>query len=245
MEKKQDPLQMGQHFLKDKETLKLVADSAELKKNDIVLEAGFGQGNLTRLLAERCNVIAVEADTSFTLDLPNVKVKYGNVLEIMPAMKFNKFVSNIPYHISEPLLKKLLIKKECTLIVMLVPDSFASLLLGDGKLGTLSKAVFNVEKLADVPASAFYPGPDTKSAVIRMVRKKEEEKDAIQKLLCSLLEQHDKKIKNALERHFEGKLTKRQVKEKLASAEETCRKGILAVPNESFPELLKALGAFG
>lgn len=241
---KQDPLQLGQHFLKDRETLELIVESAELKKHEVVFEIGFGQGNLTQLLAEKCRVIAVEADTSFTLDIPNVKVKYGNALELIKDAKFTKFVSNIPYHISEPLMKKLLIKKECTLVVMLVPDSFASLLLGEGKLGSLSNAVFKVEKLADVPKSAFYPEPDTDSAVVRLARKKDSERSPVELLLCSLLEQHDKKIKNALEKHFEGKLTKRQVKEKLAGSEKVLGKGILAVQNADFHTLLKALQSF-
>ena len=56
---------LGQHFLNDNNILKKIADSAELSKNDLVLEVGTGLGTLTKYLAEKAGqVVTVELDKS-------------------------------------------------------------------------------------------------------------------------------------------------------------------------------------
>ena len=236
-----DPLQLGQHFLHDDAILKKIVEAANLKQEDVVFEAGFGQGNLTRKLSPRCSVIAVELDETFTLDLPNVTVIHGNALDIFEIESFNKCVSNIAYHIAEPLLKKLMWKRDCEMAVLLVSASFAHKLTQPGKLGVLTQGIFSVETVTDVPKAAFYPPPDTKSSVIKLVRKSDEEKTPLQKALAALILQHDKKIKNALEKHFEGSITKRQVKEKLSSLGEVVNKGIFSLSEEQFKHLASVL----
>ena len=53
----------GQNFLIDLNLLNLLAKSAELNSNDVVLEIGTGMGSLTGLFAERAaQVITVEID---------------------------------------------------------------------------------------------------------------------------------------------------------------------------------------
>ena len=41
---------LGQHFLKSRFHLRLIAKSLEIKKDDIILEIGAGAGNLTKFL---------------------------------------------------------------------------------------------------------------------------------------------------------------------------------------------------
>jgi len=54
---------LGQHFLIDLNLMRLLIDSAQIRKNDIVLEVGCGTGSLTGGLAEKAaKVIAVEMD---------------------------------------------------------------------------------------------------------------------------------------------------------------------------------------
>jgi 16S rRNA (adenine1518-N6/adenine1519-N6)-dimethyltransferase len=60
-----DPVKksLGQHWLRDAETLNCIADAAELTPDDTVLEIGPGRGDLTRVLAARAGrVVAVEFD---------------------------------------------------------------------------------------------------------------------------------------------------------------------------------------
>ena len=54
---------LGQHFLKSERALNTIVESAEIKKGETVLEIGPGMGVLTeKLLASRCQVLAVEKD---------------------------------------------------------------------------------------------------------------------------------------------------------------------------------------
>ena len=54
----------GQNFLVDMSMLEKIVDSAEVTKDDIVLEIGPGIGTMTQALAERAGkVIAVELQT--------------------------------------------------------------------------------------------------------------------------------------------------------------------------------------
>jgi 16S rRNA (adenine1518-N6/adenine1519-N6)-dimethyltransferase len=53
----------GQHFLVDLNLMRVLADAAEIRPTDTVLEIGPGTGSLTELLAERAGrVVAVEID---------------------------------------------------------------------------------------------------------------------------------------------------------------------------------------
>jgi 16S rRNA (adenine1518-N6/adenine1519-N6)-dimethyltransferase len=54
---------LGQHFLIDLNLMRLLIDSANIRKDDIVLEVGCGTGSMTEALAEKAGrIIAVELD---------------------------------------------------------------------------------------------------------------------------------------------------------------------------------------
>jgi 16S rRNA (adenine1518-N6/adenine1519-N6)-dimethyltransferase len=54
---------LGQHFLVDLNLMRLLVDSAQLSRDDVVLEVGCGTGSLTQALAEQAGaVVAVEID---------------------------------------------------------------------------------------------------------------------------------------------------------------------------------------
>lgn len=107
---------LGQHLMHNKRLLKEMVDSAKIGKQDIVLELGAGKGDLTEILTQRAKkVIAVELDHKFVKTLekkmtnsPNVTIIHQDILKIyLPKEKF-MVVSNIPYAITTPILKKLL-----------------------------------------------------------------------------------------------------------------------------------------
>ena len=78
----------GQNFLLDMNQLQLIAATAELDPNDVVLEVGPGSGFLTRRLAlSGCLVLGVELDYGLlplaqeeTAGLPNVFYLQGDIL---------------------------------------------------------------------------------------------------------------------------------------------------------------------
>jgi 16S rRNA (adenine1518-N6/adenine1519-N6)-dimethyltransferase len=125
---------MGQNFLIDLNLVDLVARTAELTKDDCVLEVGTGTGSLTTRLADAAGgVFTVELDPEF-FDMakqllaawPNVRQLRGDALKtknlLNPDMiagwdRFaaergltrRKLVANLPYAIATPLIANLII----------------------------------------------------------------------------------------------------------------------------------------
>ena len=112
---------LGQHFLKDPNTARIVASG--VKPDDVVLEIGPGRGFLTNFLAERANLVhAVELDPDVLPalrdavgDRTNVRIHVGDALRfdyasLDPAP--NAMVANLPYNVASPLVLMLLERVE-------------------------------------------------------------------------------------------------------------------------------------
>ena len=106
---------LGQHFLKDPNTARLVA--ASVTEDDVVLEIGPGRGFLTAFLTQRARLVhAVEIDPDVLPDLhravgERVRIYEGDALRfdydaLEPAP--NKLVANLPYNVASPLVMMLL-----------------------------------------------------------------------------------------------------------------------------------------
>jgi 16S rRNA (adenine1518-N6/adenine1519-N6)-dimethyltransferase len=113
---------LGQHFLIDLNLLTKLVETADVAKDDVVLEVGCGTGSLTQALAEKCGkVIAVEIDPTLAQIASqqlegndNVQILNTDILEnkhnlssdvsnaIASARKENKgrflLVANLPYN---------------------------------------------------------------------------------------------------------------------------------------------------
>lgn len=123
----------GQNFLIDLNLLGLLAERAELTKQDVVLEVGGGTGSLTAMLAHGARwVVSVEIDPQLfqlareeLVELDNITMLqqdvlrnknriHPTVLETVneklaedPQARF-KLVANLPYNIATPLISNLL-----------------------------------------------------------------------------------------------------------------------------------------
>ena len=119
---------LGQHFLIDLNLMQLLVDSADIQKDDLVMEVGCGTGSLTSLLVQKANrVIAVEYDHNLfgiaksqlkdfaNLDIINTDILKNknslndDVIELLSsALKEIKgkflLVANLPYHVASPLM---------------------------------------------------------------------------------------------------------------------------------------------
>ena len=109
----------GQNFLIDTHILEKIIDSAEITKDDCVLEIGPGIGTMTQYLAERAReVIAVEIDKALIPILADTLSEYDNVTVINDdVLKVDiaklveehnnnrpiKVVANLPYYITTPI----------------------------------------------------------------------------------------------------------------------------------------------
>jgi 16S rRNA (adenine1518-N6/adenine1519-N6)-dimethyltransferase len=179
MEKKKS---LGQHFLHAPHYLALIADTAELKEGECVLEIGPGDGALTQeLLSRGANVVAVEKDhrlipvleEKFAKEIKENKFSLieGDALEIhVPLHEPYKLVANIPYYITGAILKKFLTTKDQPeQMVLLVQKEVAERIARAKKESILSlsvKAYGAPEYVKTVPSGAFVPPPDVDSAIL-------------------------------------------------------------------------------
>ncbi len=184
----------GQHFLVDPNILKKVIRTAQVEKEDVVLEVGPGLGEMTLALARQVKkVIAIEIDSKLVAilekkmkDYPNVEVVKSDILKV----DFNRFlkkdghpikvVANLPYQISTPLLFRFIESKEVfsTLTLMLQREVAERMVASPGRkeYGPLSIFVQMVSDIAIrffIKPSAFFPPPKVESAVIHMVWKEQ------------------------------------------------------------------------
>lgn len=176
---------LGQHFLIDKKALEVILETAEIKKDDRVLEIGPGLGVLTRELIKRgANVIAIEKDRRFENFLtPFIKGERGILIgdaakldwDLIVSHKPWKFVSNLPYAITSLALRKALYAKHPpSVIVVLVQREVAErVLMRDGKMSLLALMVAlastDTKIIRRVLAGAFYPPPKVESAILKIV----------------------------------------------------------------------------
>jgi 16S rRNA (adenine1518-N6/adenine1519-N6)-dimethyltransferase len=122
----------GQHFLIDLNLMRLLVDSANIQKDDVVLEVGCGTGSMTELLAQKAGrVIAVELDRNLSeiagkqlQDAKNIILLTADVLEnkhslnqtVADALALTRkqcrgrilLVSNLPYDAASSLMMNLL-----------------------------------------------------------------------------------------------------------------------------------------
>jgi 16S rRNA (adenine1518-N6/adenine1519-N6)-dimethyltransferase len=186
---------LGQHFLCDENVLKKIIAAAELAVSDLVIEPGAGLGTLTLALAARAGrVIAVELDPKLAEVLranlaasgsTNVEVLQQDFLELDLAGLISarrsifgltqaKVVGNLPYQITSPILEMLLAARgRLTSAILMVQHELAERLAAPpgpraSALGVQLQAVADVELLAKVPRTVFFPPPEVDSALIRL-----------------------------------------------------------------------------
>lgn len=171
---------LGQHWLKDREVLKHIADCADLSQNDTVLEIGPGLGTLTSELLRRSGkVVAVEFDSELARKLPgqfpgkNLEVINTDILNFdLSAMPVGyKVVANVPYYITSKIVQMLMTSNnKPSIAVLLVQKEVAERLAakpGDMSILAVSVQVYAEVSLGDiVPAELFTPPPKVDSQVV-------------------------------------------------------------------------------
>lgn len=178
---------LGQHFLKDLDIARQIADTVSAYKGMPVLEVGPGMGVLTQFLLEAGQDLTV-------VELDRESVEYLNehfpqlqgriigedFLKLNLATLFpGQFcvIGNYPYNISSQIFFKVvdykdripccsgMIQKEVAERMAAAPGSKTY-----GILSVLLQAWYDIEYLLTVPEHVFNPPPKVKSAVIRMTR---------------------------------------------------------------------------
>ncbi|MGN1144864.1 MAG: 16S rRNA (adenine(1518)-N(6)/adenine(1519)-N(6))-dimethyltransferase RsmA [Acetatifactor sp.] len=183
----------GQNFLIDTNVLNKIISSAEITREDCVLEIGPGIGTMTQYLAESAGeVVAVEIDKALIPILQDTLSSYDNVTVInedILKLDINrivqeknggqpiKVVANLPYYITTPIIMGLFEShvplKSITIMVQKEVADRMQVGPGTKDYGALSLAVQYYAKpeiVANVPPNCFIPRPNVGSAVIRLTR---------------------------------------------------------------------------
>ncbi|RCS26104.1 16S rRNA (adenine(1518)-N(6)/adenine(1519)-N(6))-dimethyltransferase RsmA [Polaribacter sp. WD7] len=189
---------LGQHFLKDENIAKKIADTLTENGYDNVLEIGPGMGVLTKyLLQKRPKVIVLELDSESVAYLnDNFKKEQINIntssekFEIIEGDFLKKnlqelcnkqqvaIIGNFPYNISSQIVFKAIENRE------FVPE-FSGMFQKEvaqriaekegskvyGILSVLTQAFYDVEYAFTVPPTVFNPPPKVDSGVIKCIRK--------------------------------------------------------------------------
>jgi len=213
---------LGQHFLKDENIAKKIADTLSLKDYNSVLEIGPGMGVLTKYLLEK-------ETTTYVIEIDSESVEYlqANYLNLAPRIiekdflkydlkevfKDSQFaiIGNFPYNISTQIVFKVLemraqipefsgmFQKEVAQRICEKEGSKAY-----GILSVLTQAFYNADYLFTVPPSVFNPPPKVDSGVLRLTRKEHLDLPCDEALFFRVVktafQQRRKTLRNSLKR---------------------------------------------
>lgn len=190
---------LGQHFLKDQNIAKKIADALTANYNH-VLEIGPGMGVLTKfLLQKKVKVSVFEIDTEsvhylqevFPVENVNLNTskEHFNVIEgdflIANLKQYFKnqqiaVIGNYPYNISSQIVFKIIENRGMVSefsgmfqkeVAQRIAEKEGSKTYGI--LSVLTQAFYEVDYLFSVPPSVFNPPPKVESGVIKCIRKKD------------------------------------------------------------------------
>jgi 16S rRNA (adenine1518-N6/adenine1519-N6)-dimethyltransferase len=216
----------SQNFLADPDVLEAILDLADVSTGTRVLEIGPGLGILTGgLLAAGADVTAVELDRNLAgylhehfaapIEAGRLRLIEGDALDLeLPDLVPSPFrvVANIPYHITSPLLHRLLERepRPDRLVLMVQAEVADRLAAAPGQMSYLSVFVqlhASVRVALRVPPEAFEPAPSVASAVVVLEPRAEallppERAEALWGLVQSGFRERRKMLRNVLARQL-------------------------------------------
>lgn len=184
----------GQNFLIDENIVENIIATAEISKEDLIIEIGPGLGTLTSSLLDKAGkVICIELDSKM-IDIltdrfslyDNFELIHNDVLKVnlQEIIKTNlenlslnsaKVVANLPYYITTPIIMKLLEDRlNLESITVMVQKEVAERLTqtpGAKETGAITYSInyyTNPKLVIEVPNSSFIPSPKVDSAVIKL-----------------------------------------------------------------------------
>jgi 16S rRNA (adenine1518-N6/adenine1519-N6)-dimethyltransferase len=215
---------LGQHFLKDPNTARVVA--AGVTDDDVVLEIGSGRGFLTTFLAQRAKLVhAIELDPDVLTDLrravgssDNVRIHEGDALRfdydaLEPTP--NKLVANLPYNVASPLVLMLLEEAHylgsLRFMVQLEVARRMAAARGTkdyGAYAVLVQLLAEVRIAHRVSPNVFDPPPRVYSAVVHMERRRPglepTEYQGVKQLVLAVFRSRRKRLVNNLPEAVRG-----------------------------------------
>lgn len=211
---------LSQNFLTDANIARKIVDSCRLTGGDTVLEIGCGQGALTGHILEKAGKLyGVEFDRDLYAELrknesTNFVLFEADILEFNFALipesgKKIKVIGNLPYHISSPIIFRLIDHRERieTATIMLQKEVAERIVSGPhtkdyGILSVFCQFFTECKIVIIVPASAFHPKPKVDSAILQLTFKESlpavRDFDLFRKIVKRSFNQRRKMLRNSL-----------------------------------------------
>ncbi len=219
---------LGQNFLVDENIIETILDTADVNKEDIVVEIGSGLGFVTENLVNMAKkVYAIELDEDMVVELSKIKADNLEIIhqdilktDLSQFGENLKIVANIPYYITSPIIAHLLgeiddidnkNRKSVSEVVLLVQYEVAKRLSASenspskefGLLSILAQFYSDVEFIKKVSAKSFFPSPKVESAIVKLTVKNEplltlSNYTFFKKVIKSCFATRRKNIKNSL-----------------------------------------------
>jgi 16S rRNA (adenine1518-N6/adenine1519-N6)-dimethyltransferase len=173
-------------MLVDRQILAKIVSAACIGKDQIVLEAGTGQGILTVELCKYAKqVISYEIDIKLyrkvqeqqqqlLLQFKNLQLVNADLFKTKDPPFFDVFVSNLPYSRSRDAVEWLSTQKFDKAILMVQEEFADKLAARPGSknyraISTLAAHCFVIEKLFKVVRGSFEPQPKVESSIIKVI----------------------------------------------------------------------------
>lgn len=227
---------LGQHFLKDESISRKIVAALQDHPFENLLEVGPGGGALTKYLLQIPDIAfkAVELDEEKIIFLKSTypqlhdRIIHQSVLDMPPPFgEPFTVVGNFPYNISTQIVFKILDwKTQVQAVVGMFQKEVAQRLAAPegsktyGVTSVLTQAYFQVEYLFEVSEDAFTPPPKVKSAVIRLLPKKEivamKSDEKFKLLVKTAFNQRRKTVRNAAKPLFGHEVLKKSIFDKRA-----------------------------
>ena len=211
---------LGQHFLKDENIAKKIADTLTLKGYENVLEIGPGMGVLTKhLLQKDIKTYVIEIDSE---SVEYLKANFLNLTDRIIEKDFLKYdlndtfkgksfaiIGNFPYNISTQIVFKALeLRDQIPEFSGMFQKEVAQRICSKegskvyGILSVLTQAFYKAEYLFTVSPQVFNPPPKVESGVLRLTRKENFELPCNEKLFFKVVktgfQQRRKTLRNSL-----------------------------------------------
>lgn len=180
--------QYSQHFLKSQDFIKELIGHSSIKPSDLVYDIGAGSGAITAALAQKAKfVVAIEFEhqafeklrQNIEGRIPNVDIIEGDFLEMELPAKPYKIFSNIPFHLSSPIIRKITEDAHPPVAAyLIVQRQFANKLLPNydgftGQLGMMIGPTFGVRIRRPLKRSDYTPPPNVDTVLIEIKRRDE------------------------------------------------------------------------